>query len=159
MAKGPIGKLDHIGIAVKSIAEARKFYEAELGATFIYEHANEEEGFKFAEFDLGGTVIELLESTRDDSFLHKFIEQRGEGVHHLTFGVPNCRERVAELKAAGVRMVDETEHSPDSYEAFVSPRSSHGVLMQLGSGYPTLVLDPEWENAVPGLRLNKFRTK
>jgi hypothetical protein len=66
---------------------------------------------------------------------------------------------VAELKAAGVRMVDETEHSPDSYEAFVSPRSSHGVLMQLGSGYPTLVLDPEWENAVPGLRLNKFRTK
>lgn len=159
MVKKPIGKLDHIGIAVKSIAEARRFYEGELGATFMYEHANEEAGFKYAEFDLGGTVIELLESTRDDSFLHKFIEQRGEGMHHLTFGVPGCRERVAELKAAGVRTVDETEHSSGSYEAFVSPRSSHGVLIQLGSGYPTLSLDPQWEKEIPGLRLDKFRPK
>lgn len=158
MAKGPIGKLDHIGIAVKSIAEARKFYEGALGATFIYEHTNEEAGFRYAEFDLAGTVVELLESVRDDSFLHKFIEQRGEGLHHLTFGVPGCRERVAELKAAGVRTVDEKAHSPQSYEAFISPRSSHGVLIQLGSGFPTLSLDPEWENAVPGLRLDKFRS-
>jgi methylmalonyl-CoA/ethylmalonyl-CoA epimerase len=159
MAKKPIGKLDHIGIAVRSIAEARKFYEGALGATFMYEHANEEEGFKYAEFDLGGTVIELLESSRDDSFLHKFIEQRGEGLHHLTFAVPESRERIAELKAAGVHTVDETEHSPDSYEAFISPRSSHGVLIQLGSGYPTLSFDPEWEKVIPGLRLDKFRIK
>lgn len=159
MAKASIGKLDHIGIAVRSIAEARKFYEEVLGATYMYEHSNQEAGFKYAEFDLGGTVIELLEPLREDSFLHKFIEQRGEGFHHLTFDVPNSRERIAELKKAGVRVVDEKEHSPSSYEAFISPRSSHGVLIQLGSGFPTLSLDADWEKVVPSLRLDRFRRK
>ncbi len=159
MAKGPIGKLDHIGFAVRSIAEARKFYEGALGATYMYEHSNEEAGFRYAEFDLGGTVIELLEPLRADSFLHRFIEQRGEGFHHMTFNVPDSRQRIGELTAAGVRMVDEKAHSPSSYEAFISPRSSHGVLIQLGSGFPTLSLDPEWEKVVPSLHLDRFGRK
>lgn len=155
MSNRPIGKLDHIGIAVRSIAEARKFYQDALGATFMYEHDDPEAGFKYAELDLDGTVIELLESLRDDSFLHKFITERGEGLHHLTFNVPDSKARLAELKAAGVRVVQEKEHSPTSYEAFISPRSAHGVLIQVGSGFPTLSLDPEWEKIVPGLRLKK----
>ncbi|HVB80603.1 MAG TPA: VOC family protein [Candidatus Binataceae bacterium] len=155
MSKQPIGKLDHIGIAVKSIAEARKFYEGVLGATYMYEHDNPDAGFRYVEFDLAGTIIELLEPLREDSFMHKFIAEHGEGFHHMTFDVPDSRERVAELKAAGVRVVQEKEHSPTSYEAFISPRSSHGVLIQMGSGFPTLSADPEWEKVVPGLKLGK----
>jgi methylmalonyl-CoA/ethylmalonyl-CoA epimerase len=154
MSKQPIGKLDHIGIAVKSIAQARKFYEGVLGATFLYQHENPA-GFRYAEFDLAGTIIELLEPVREDSFMHKFIAQNGEGFHHLTFDVPDSRERVAELKAAGVRVVEEKEHSPASFEAFISPRSSNGVLIQIGSGFPTLSADPEWEKIVPGLKFEK----
>ncbi len=142
MANPPIGKLDHIGIAVKSIAEARKFFEDILGASFMHEGSNEAAGFKLAEFDLNGFTIELLEPLGENSFLHKFLEKRGEGMHHLTFNVPDSRSKIAELKEEGVRIVDETEWSPTSYEAFISPRAAHGVLIQLGSGYPTLASGP-----------------
>jgi len=144
MANPPIGKLDHIGIAVKSVAAARKFFEDILGASLMYEGANEAAGFKLAEFDLGGLTIELLDPLGADSFLHKFLEKRGEGMHHLTFNVPDCKSKTAALKQQGVRIVDETQWSPTSFEAFISPRAAHGVLIQLGSGYPTLANDPAW---------------
>ncbi|HEY9159434.1 VOC family protein [Candidatus Binatus sp.] len=144
MANPPIGKLDHIGIAVKSLAEARKFFEDILGASFMYEGADEAAGFKLAEFDLGGLTIELLEPLGPNSFLHKFLEKRGEGMHHLTFNVPDCKSKTAALREQGVRIVDETQWSPTSFEAFISPRAAHGVLIQLGSGYPTLANDPAW---------------
>jgi methylmalonyl-CoA epimerase len=144
MAKEPIGKLDHIGIAVRSLAEARKFYEDILGARFLYETENLEDHFKFCELDLNGLIIELLESTADDSFLQKSLDKRGEGVHHLTFKVADTKTKIAELKQCGVRVIDETEWSPTSYEAYISPRSANGVLIQLGSGYPTLSDDPRW---------------
>ena len=142
MANPPIGKLDHIGIAVRSIAEARKFFEDVLGASFMVEGSNEAAGFKLAEFDLNGLTIELLDPLGANSFLHKFLEKRGEGVHHLTFNVPDSRRKAAELKEQGVRIVDETEWSPTSYEAFISPRSAHGLLIQFGSDYPTLASGP-----------------
>ncbi len=142
MSNPPIGKLDHIGIAVKSVAEARKFFEEVLGASFMIEGSNEAAGFKLAEFDLNGLTIELLEPLGANSFLHKFLEKRGEGMHHLTFNVPDSKRKVAGLKEQGIRVVDETEWSPASYEAFISPRSAHGVLIQLGSGYPTLASGP-----------------
>jgi methylmalonyl-CoA epimerase len=144
MANQPIGKLDHIGIAVKSLAEARKFFEDVLGARFLYEHENREAGYKLIELDLNGTTFELLEPLGDDSFVRAFLEKRGEGLHHLTFDVPDSKAKLAELKERGVRVVDEREFSPDSYEAFLSPRSSHGVLIQIGSGYPTLARSAEW---------------
>ena len=146
MANPPIGKLDHIGIAVKSVAEARKFFEDTLGATFVFEAANQAAGYKLAAFDLNGLSIELLEPLGATSFLHKFLEKRGEGMHHLTFNVPDCKEKTAELKEQGVRIVDETQWSPTSFESFISPRTSHGVLIQLGSGYPTLNSDPAWHS-------------
>ena len=101
-------------------------------------------GYKLAALDLSGLSIELLEPLGENSFLHKFLEKRGEGMHHLTFNVPDCKEKTAELKEQGVRIVDETPWSPTSFESFISPRSSHGVLIQLGSGYPTLNSDPTW---------------
>lgn len=147
MANSPIGKLDHIGIAVKSVAEARKFFEGVLGATFMFEGESAAAGYKLANFDLNGFTIELLEPLGENSFLHKFLEKRGEGMHHLTFSVPDSKGKAAELKTQGVRVVDETEWSPSSFEAFISPRSAHGVLIQLGSGYPTLSNDPGWPKA------------
>jgi len=144
MANEPLGKLDHIGIAVKSLAEARKFFEGVLGARFLYEHENPEAGYRLIELDLNGVTFELLEPLGDESFLRAFLEKRGEGLHHLTFDVPKSKEKIAELKERGVRVVDEREFSPDSYEAFISPRASHGVLIQIGSGYPTLARAAEW---------------
>jgi methylmalonyl-CoA/ethylmalonyl-CoA epimerase len=143
MADRPLGKLDHIGIAVRSIAEARKFFEGVLGASFLYEHKNPEAGYTIVELDFNGMTIELLEPLGETSFLHGFLEKRGEGVHHLTLDVPDSKARIAEMKERGIKVVDEREF-PDSYEAFISPRSSHGVLIQVGSGYPTLARAAEW---------------
>lgn len=144
MPDRPIGKLDHIGIAVKNVTEARKFFEGVLGARFLYEHDNPNAGYKIVELDFSGLTIELLEPLGEKSFLHGFLEKRGEGLHHLTLDVTDSKERIAELKREGVKVVDEREFGPDSYEAFVSPRSSHGVLIQIGSGYPTLARAAEW---------------
>jgi methylmalonyl-CoA epimerase len=144
MQKEPIGKLDHIGIAVHSVAEARQFWEEVMGAKFLYGHDNPRAGYKLLECELNGLTVELLEPLGDDSFLHKFLEKRGEGMHHLTFALPDVRGTAAQLKEREVRVVDEIEYSPTSFECFISPRSSHGVLIQLGSGYPTLSNDPEW---------------
>ncbi len=144
MTGGAIGKLDHIGIAVNSIAEARKFYEGVLGARFLYEHANAEAGYRIVELDLDGFTLELLEPLGEDSFLRAFLQKHGEGVHHLTLDVPDSRVRIAQLKEQGIKIVGEREFGPDSYEGFISPRSSHGVLIQLGSGYPTLARAAEW---------------
>ena len=144
MQKEPIGTLDHIGIAVKSLVEARKFWEGVMGAKFMYDAENLRAGYKLVELDLNGLTVELLEPLGDDSFLHKYLEKKGEGMHHLTFALPNVKKTASELKENGVRVVDEIEYSPTSYECFVSPRSSHGVLIQLGSGYPTLSNDPAW---------------
>ena len=144
MAKEPIGKLDHIGIAVKSVAEARKFWEDVMGARFMYDHENPGAGYKLIELDLNGLTVELLEPLGDDSFLHKYLEKKGEGMHHLTFAMPDVRKTASGLKESGVRVVDELEFSPTSYECFISPRSSHGVLIQLGNGHQTLSNDPEW---------------
>ena len=144
MAKEPIGKLDHIGIAVKSVAEARKFWEEVMGAKFMYDHDNPSAGYKLIELDLNGLTVELLEPLGDDSFLHTYLEKKGEGMHHLTFALPDVKKAAFDLKNSGVRVVDEIEYSPGSYECFISPRSSHGVLIQLGSGYPTLSNDAAW---------------
>jgi methylmalonyl-CoA epimerase len=143
--KKPLGKLDHIGIAVRSIAAARKFFEEVLGASVDFEVEDEAAGWRLLALDLNGLSLELLEPMGENSFLHKFLAKRGEGLHHLTFDVPDIRAQLPELKAAGARIVDEREFSPDSYEAFISPRSAHGILIQLGSGYPTLNSAPQWQ--------------
>jgi methylmalonyl-CoA/ethylmalonyl-CoA epimerase len=144
MSNQPLGKLDHIGIAVRSVDHARKFFEDTLGARFLHESARAEDGFRVLNFELQGLIIELIEPVGENSFVQKFIDTRGEGMHHLTFNVPNSREKAAELKAQGVRIVEEHDWAPDSFEAFISPRSSHGVLIQIGSGFPTLSDHPQW---------------
>jgi len=79
MQKKPIGKLDHIGIAVKSLVEARKFWEGAMGAKLMYEWENPRAGYKLVELDLNGLTVELLEPLGDDSFLHSTLRRKGRG--------------------------------------------------------------------------------
>lgn len=141
----PVGRLDHIGIAVHSIDRARAFYEGVIGATFRFARTDRNGTFRFAVFDLGGFTIELIEPIAADGFVAKYLEKHGEGVHHITLQTPNLTEKVAYLESRGVRVVD--KHLDDSgfRDAFISPRSSCGVLFQLSDTRPPLDTDPYWE--------------
>ena len=149
MAKtDPIGRFDHIGIAVRSIEEARKFYEEGLGATLRSISVHHSGEFKLGIFDLEGLCIELLEPIDPDGFLAKFLERRGEGVHHITLQTPGLEKRVEQLEEGGFRVVDKHFSTDEGgVDAFISPKSSHGVLIQLGENLGPLNNPPYWEES------------
>src|SRR5450755_2969886 len=99
--------MNHVGIAVRSIDDQRSFYEGTLGAQFegIQEVANQK--VRVAFFKIGDMRLELLEPTDPSSPVAKFLESRGEGLHHLAFTVENIQDRINELKESGLRMIDE----------------------------------------------------
>lgn len=143
-----IGRMDHIGIAVRSIDQARKFYEDQLGAKFVREFEHFSGDFKLGIFDLDGFCIELLEPINPDGFLAKFIARKGEGVHHITLQTPNLPEQCHRLEESGVRVVDKNfDRDTGGVDAFISPKSSHGVLIQLGENLGPLNTTPYWEKA------------
>ncbi len=124
--------LDHIGIAVKSIEESKKIYEM-LGIEMTGVEEVADQKVKTAFFPLGDTEIELLESTSPDGPVGTFIATRGEGVHHLALRVDNIDEALGELKAAGVRLVDEEPRygAGGARIAFLHPKATGGVLIEL----------------------------
>lgn len=126
-------KIDHIGIAVKSLAEAVKVYEQAMGLTLAGYDTVEEQGVRVAMLDIGESRIELVEPTRPDSPIEKFMAKRGEGIHHIAVRVENIEEALARLKAAGVRLIDDKPRrgAHNTRIAFVHPASTHGVLMEL----------------------------
>jgi methylmalonyl-CoA epimerase len=128
-----IKNIDHIGIAVTSIQESLSFWQASLG---IEPHGIEEiaeRKLRTAFLPVGGTEIELLEATSADSSIAKFIEKRGEGLHHIAIRVDDIEAALAELKAKGIQLIDETPRNGagGSRIAFVHPKSTHGVLLEL----------------------------
>jgi methylmalonyl-CoA epimerase len=145
MATEEIGRLDHIGIAVRSIEQARTFFEGALGATFRFVKTSRDGGFRFAVFDLNDFTIELIEPIAPDGFLAKYLEKRGEGVHHITMQSPDLKKKVAALEEKGIRVVDKNLDEPDYREAFISPKSGCGVLFQLAETCPPLDNDPYWQ--------------
>ena len=122
--------IDHIGIAVKSIADAKKFWCDQLGLKVSHEEEVPEQKVRVALLENG---IELLEPTSPDSPVAKFIEKRGEGLHHLTLQTGNLSERLKALKVAGVNLIDERPRvgAGGSSIAFVHPKSTGGVLLEL----------------------------
>ena len=103
--------------------------------------------FRLALLDLHGFCIELLEPINPDGFLAKYIEKRGEGVHHLTLQTPKLEARIEKLEADGVRVVDKhLTVEEGGVDAFISPKSSHGVLIQLGENIGPLNGTPYWES-------------
>ena len=127
-----VTRLDHIGIAVKSIAESLKVYEA-MGLKSVGVEEVAEQKVRVAFLPIGETEIELLESTAPDGPVAKYIEKNGEGIQHLALRVDNLEAALAELKAQGVRLIDEKPRygAGGAKIAFVHPRSTGGVLLEL----------------------------
>lgn len=125
--------VDHIGIAVKSIEESVEYYVQTLGLKLLAIEEVESQKVKVAFIDAGNVKIELLEPIGEDGPISNFLEKRGEGVHHIAFGVKNIRSRMIELKEKGVRLLQE-EPKPGAggaEVAFLHPKSSFGVLYEL----------------------------
>ena len=127
-----MAQIDHIGIAVKSLAAAKAIYE-KLGLRISPEETVEQEQVKLVMVPVGESRLELLEATSEDSTIAKFIAKRGEGLHHVCLRVPNLPAVVERLKQDGVRLVSEeikTGAGGHSY-VFVHPASTGGVLLEL----------------------------
>jgi len=124
--------IDHLGIAVKSLAQARKFYE-QLGLEVAGEEVVAHEKVKVAMVPLGESRIELLEPTGPDSVVARFLEKRGEGLHHVAIHVPDLRRAVETLKASGTRFIsEEIKIGAGGHRyVFVHPSSAGGVLLEL----------------------------
>ncbi|MCF6268127.1 MAG: methylmalonyl-CoA epimerase [Melioribacteraceae bacterium] len=127
-----INKIEHIGIAVKSIEEALKYYEGVLGLECYAVEEVKEQKVKTAFLKIGETKIELLEATNDDSPIAKFIEKRGEGVQHIAFAVNGIENVLAEVKEKGIRLIDEKPRKgAEGLDiAFLHPKSTGGVLTE-----------------------------
>lgn len=125
--------LSHIGIAVQSISTAKKFFgeTLKLGTPEIIEVIDQK--VKVALFHFAGFNIELLEPIGSDSTIAKFLAKRGEGIHHLCFNVDNIEKALSDLKSAGIILLDEKPRlgATGNKIAFVSPKSTHGVLIEL----------------------------
>ncbi|KHO61915.1 methylmalonyl-CoA epimerase [Thermoanaerobacter sp. YS13] len=128
-----IKKIDHIGIAVKSIEEAAKFYRDVLGLEIKGMEVVEEQKVKTAFIPVGDSEIELLESTSEDGPIARFIEKRGEGIQHIALQVDNIEKTLEELKQRGVNFIDELPRygAGGAKIAFVHPKSTNGVLLEL----------------------------
>ncbi len=126
-------KIDHLGIAVKSIEDARKLYEEGLGLHFEGTETVAEQKVTTAFFPVGDSEVELLESTADNGPVAKFIERRGEGIHHIAFRVENIEEALKELKVQGVKLIDEKPRmgAGGAKIAFLHPKATFGVLIEL----------------------------
>jgi len=127
-----MASIDHLGIAVKSLLQARKFYEA-LGMKAISEEIVEHEKVRVAMVPVGESRIELLEATSEDSPIARFIARRGEGLHHIAVSVPDLAATVEQLKQNGTRLVsDEIKVGAGGHlYVFVHPSSAGGVLLEL----------------------------
>ncbi len=125
--------VDHIGIAVGSIENALAFWEKALGIRCTGVEEVQEQKVKTAFLPVGETEIELLEATDPESPVAKFIEKRGEGLHHIALRVENIEETLKNLKEQGVRLIDEKPRygAGGAKIAFVHPKSSGGVLLEI----------------------------
>jgi methylmalonyl-CoA/ethylmalonyl-CoA epimerase len=128
-----ITHIEHIGIAVKSINEQLPYYEQVLGVKCYNIEEVADQKVKTAFFKIGQTKIELLEPTAEDSTIAKFIEKRGEGIHHIAFAVPDVQTALNEVQAKGVQLIDKAPRggAEGLKIAFLHPKSTHGVLTEL----------------------------
>ena len=128
-----ISHIEHIGIAVKNIEEAIKYYENVLGLKCYSVEEKKKKKVKTAFFMVGQTKIELLESTSPDGPIGKFIEKKGEGIHHLAFAVNGLQNSLEEVKAKNVILIDEKgrKGAEGLNIAFLHPKSTFGVLTEL----------------------------
>jgi methylmalonyl-CoA epimerase len=125
--------LDHIGIAVASIQDALAFYRDALGLEVEAPEEVTSQHVKARFMRVGESALELLEATSEDSPIARYVQKRGPGLHHITLRVDDIRSALAQLKARGVRLIDESPRpgAHGSLVAFIHPSSAHGVLVEL----------------------------
>ncbi len=126
-------KVDHIGIAVKNLEQVLPYYTETLGCPLLKVEEVAGQQVRVAFLDAGNIKLELLEPMSESSPVHQFIEKRGEGIHHIAFGVTGIEERMAELRSKGVRLLSEEPKmgAGGALVAFMHPKSAHGVLYEL----------------------------
>ncbi|WP_281202290.1 methylmalonyl-CoA epimerase [Cytobacillus kochii] len=128
-----IKKIDHIGIAVRSLAQSLPFYTETLQLPLLGIEEVKSEGIKVAFIQIGETKLELLEPQTDESAVAKFIAKRGEGLHHVALGVHSIQERIEEMKTKGIQMIQDQPKmgAGGASVAFMHPKSTGSVLYEL----------------------------
>ncbi|MDR6371740.1 methylmalonyl-CoA/ethylmalonyl-CoA epimerase [Chryseobacterium bernardetii] len=126
-------KLEHIGIAVKSLGVSDELFAKLLGKESYKKETVEREGVVTSFYETGESKIELLEASNPESPISKFIDKKGEGIHHLAFGVENILEEVERLKKEGFQFISEEpkEGADNKLVVFLHPKSTNGVLVEL----------------------------
>ncbi|CAD7801457.1 hypothetical protein CHRY9390_00780 [Chryseobacterium aquaeductus] len=126
-------KLEHIGIAVKSLETSDNLFERLLGKKSYKNETVEREGVTTSFYETGQSKIELLEANTAESAISKFIEKKGEGIHHLAFGVDNILDEIERLKKEGFQFISEEpkEGADNKLVVFLHPKSTNGVLVEL----------------------------
>lgn len=131
-------KIEHIGIAVKDIEASNKLFKALFGKEHYKTEEVESEGVKTSFFKMGPNKIELLEATNEDSPIAKFIEKRGEGMHHIAFAVKDIKAEIKRLENEGFVLIHNTPKNgaDNKLVAFLHPKSTNGVLIELCQDNP-----------------------
>lgn len=125
-------KIDHLGIAVRSLDRALEFYRDQLGLEVSLRETVAHEKVNVAMLPLGDPRIELLEPSESDSVIGRFLDKRGEGLHHIAIRVPDLNASVERLRASGARLLDEPRNGAGGHlYVFVHPSSTGGVLIEL----------------------------
>lgn len=128
-----IQKIEHIGIAVKDLNHSNELFKKLFGKDHYKVEAVESEGVSTSFFMLGETKIELLQATNEDSAIAKFIDKKGEGIHHIAYAVDNILTEMERLKAEGFEILNkEPKHGADNkLICFLHPKSTNGILVEL----------------------------
>jgi len=128
-----IQKISHIGIAVRSLDEQKALYRDVLGLKLLAEEEVADQQVKVAIFEVGDSRVELLEPTSSESPIAKFLEKRGEGIHHVAYEVDSVGESLAHYKAQGVRLIDQTPRAgaEGAEIAFLHPKATFGALTEI----------------------------
>ena len=125
-------QVDHIAVAVRSVAAARPLFVDALGGEFLFAGENKSQGFRWAQFRFPqGGKIELVTPIDGQGFVQRFLDARGEGVHHVTLKVPDIFRSIDHLRGQGVELLRVSTDHPSWKEAFIHPKNGHGVLIQL----------------------------
>ena len=128
-----IEKIEHIGIAVKNLDEANKIYEQLLGTPPYKMETVDSEGVNTSFFKTGKSKVELLQATKDESAIAKFIAKKGEGIHHIAFAVKDINKEIKRLKEGGYTIINESpkKGADNKLVCFVHPKNTKGVLIEI----------------------------
>ena len=128
-----IEKIEHIGIAVKNLVEANKIYEQLLGTPPYKMETVDSEGVNTSFFKTGESKVELLQATKDESAIAKFIAKKGEGIHHIAFAVKDIYKEIKRLKEDGYNIINESpkKGADNKLVCFIHPKNTKGVLIEL----------------------------